>query len=719
MADQYRYFRIEARELTDALSSGLAQLARGGATASQVALLLRHAHTLKGAARVVSASTIADLAHAFEELLDPYRHSSEPVTADVLPMLQVVLDGIGAQVAALDAPPGPAREPVPGFEPVPGLEPVPAREPAPTPVPGFEPAAAPGSAQPRAAVATAQTGMHLPGDIPDEPLDTTARVWLSEIDDVISGVGQALAQVQTLFACCLQLADLRARIAEPPSPQPGGLLQKKAQLERAAENVQRVLSASAERMDRELRQVHDSAERLRLVPVESIALDLEVAARDVATAQGKRVRVDLSGGRIRLDAPVLAASLAALRQIVRNAVAHGIEDPAQRVAAGKPAEGLVRLAVAQSGNQVVFRCTDDGRGIDLAAVRQQLQQHGSGDVATASDEHVLELLMRGGVSTAPVLSEVSGRGIGLDVVRDAAHRLGGSLRVSTRHGSGTTVELTASGSLSAQQVLLVDSADRVALPLSAVRTTTRVPASSISRGPTGESLVHDGQSLAFMPLAAVLDDTETCSTAQLTWTIVILHDATGGAAALGVSRLLHTADIAIRPLPQLAPVSPVVSGVWLDTDGHPRLVLDPAAVIAKATRRRTLDLTQIPPPATILVVDDSLTTRMLEQSILQAAGYEVELAASAEEGLRMAASRPYALVLVDVEMPGMDGFAFVEQTRARAELRHLPCILVTTRSTPEDRQRGAEAGARGHIDKGEFHQGLLLTRIAELLAEAP
>ena len=219
-------------------------------------------------------------------------------------------------------------------------------------------------------------------------------------------------------------------------------------------------------------------------------------------------------------------------------------------------------------------------------------------------------------------------------------------------------------------------------------------------------------------MAAALGDPTCTSDSRPTWSVLLL-ESRAGLVAIGVQRLIGTAEIAIRALPELAPVAPIVSGVWIDADGRPRLVLDPDAVVIEAALHPSpgnLTKKVAGPRAPILIIDDSLTTRMLEQSILESAGYQVEVASSAEEGLLMAASRAFSLVLVDIEMPGMDGFAFIEQTRARADLRHLPCILVTSRASAEDRQRGIDAGARAHIDKGEFYQGTLLDRISELLA---
>jgi two-component system chemotaxis sensor kinase CheA len=644
MVDPYRYFRIEARELIDELAAGLAGLRRGESTSIMVGGLLRHAHTLKGAARVVGQVEIADHTHHLEGLLEPFRSSADPVPADQLEEMLGQVDEIGDLLRAIDLPDSAAEVGTTAAIPI-------------------------------AAVPTPRT--ETPAENRPDPV-RTARASLAEIDAVIDGVGRSRTQLSALRECLA----------------PG------------------VQDAFADRIERELREVHDVAERLRLVPVTSIVSDLEGAARDVAAVQGKRVHVEVGGGQLRLDAPVLAAVQGALRQIVRNAVAHGIELPADRLAAGKPARGRIRLEVSQSAGQVVFSCTDDGRGVDLDAVRRVIRQRHP-DRDTLDDQQVLEQLALGGVSTATIVSEVSGRGIGLDVVRDAAIQLGGQVAIRTRPGAGTTIDLTTPLSLSAQEVLFLDDGTVTALRLSAVLETARVGADDITVGLGGEILRHDGQDLPFLPLAAAFGDDTCTSRSQPAWSVLILS-ARSGRVAIGVRRLVGTGTIAVRPLPRLAPVSPLVSGVWLDVDAQPRLVLDPD-VLTLATARRVATPAAPEPLAPILIVDDSLTTRMLEQSVLEAAGYRVELAASAEEGLAMAARKPYALVLVDVEMPGMNGFDFVEQTRTRPELRHLPCILVTSRASAQDRQRGVAAGARAHIDKREFQQGTLLDRISEVL----
>jgi two-component system, chemotaxis family, sensor kinase CheA len=678
MVDPYRYFRIEARELIDELIVGLTGLAHGEPATGRVGGLLRHTHTLKGAARVVGQTAIADHTHALEGMLEPSRSSTDPVPADQVEEMLGRVDDIADLVRGLDTPVEVTVTPLP-------------------PERGPEPAA---TAADAASAALPSPRAEVSVDVQPENL-RTARTSLAEIDAVINGVGQSRNQLSVLRECLA----LNARTTARPDVDPT--------LREALDAVARELGTCADRMDRDLRSVYDVAERLRLVPVTSIVPDLEGAARDVAAAQGKRVRLEVGGAQLRLDAPVLEAVQGALRQIVRNAVAHGIEPSADRLAAGKPAGGRIRLDVRQSGGHVVFSCTDDGRGIDIEAVRRELGQAQPGD-DQLDDEQVLDRLALGGVSTAEVVSEVSGRGIGLDVVRDAATRLGGKVAIRTRSGQGTTIDLTTQLSLSAQEVLIVDDGALMAVPLAAIRETARVAATEITTGLSGEILRYHGGELPFLPLAAALGDTSCTGVSQPAWSVMIVTGQTGP-VAIGARRLVGTATIAIRPLPPMAAISPLISGVWLDVDARARLVLDPQLLAAAAIVRRSITLSVPVPLAPILIVDDSLTTRMLEQSVLEAAGYRVELAASAEEGLAMASRKPYALVLVDVEMPGMDGFSFVEQTRSRPELRYLPCILVTSRASAQDRARGLAAGARAHIDKREFHQGTLLSRIADLL----
>lgn len=585
--DPYKYFRVEAKDLLEGLQQGAVDLEKGLVTPDLVRSLLRMAHTLKGAARVVKQTAIADLAHAVEDVLAPHREGrSSPRAGEMRGLLDRIGEGLGSIAQTVRV---------------------------------------------------------------EEPVETV-RVDLEETERLL----------ESAFETRVHLSAIEAELGTGPEF--------------------RRIRAAVERTAQELEQVRECAERLRLVPVSTIFGALERTARDAAASLRKKVAFRATGGGSRVDGHVLTPIRDALLQIVRNAVAHGIER-----------EGRVELRVERRGSQVVFTVTDDGRGIDAEAVRRA-----AGSTSPLTTEQAVELLLRGGVTTSATATEHSGRGVGLDIVREAVRRLRGT--VSIRTGRGTTVEIVVPVSLSAIPALAVEAGGIVAaLPLDRVRTTLRVAKEDL-----GAAILVGGSKVPFQFLATILgrpSRTAAC-------TAVVLDSA-----ALGVDRVVGTGIEVVRPLSAWVRADPVVAGASLDAHGRPRPMLDPEAVAAavRAPRERTVEASEVVRPP-ILVIDDSLTTRMLEQSILESAGYAVDLATSGEEALLKARSKSYGLFIVDVEMPGMDGFEFL----VRAP-REVPAILVTSRNSSEDRRRGAELGAKAYVVKSEFDQKRLLSTIRGLL----
>jgi two-component system, chemotaxis family, sensor kinase CheA len=684
--DRYKYFRIEAREILEQLGQGALDLEKGAPAPDAVARLLRLAHTLKGAARVVKQPDIAEQAHALEDTLAPYRDNSMPLSRDHVDRLLVIVDTIGRHVAALT--PEPA-----------GLE-RPAAE-----VP--EPSASTGGP-----VALARPGM----DDLDELLNGVleAHVRLESLKPKLARVGQA-RHAATL------VVDQLGRGTEGAAP--GHSSSDKARtiatdLPDLFGRLERDLTANVDQLDRELRQVRETAERLRLSPVSTLFTFLERAVRDVATTLGRPIVFAAAGGDVRVDAVVLGVVQGALQHIVRNAAVHGIEaTPAERLAAGKPAEGRITLTVSQHGRLVTLSCTDDGRGIDLEAVRRIAQRRGvlpAGAAAMDADA-LLRVLLKGGISTSQTVTDVAGRGIGLDVVREAAERLGGSVRVHTDAGRGTTVDLVVPLSIASFAALVIETTEqRLAIPLDAVRSSRRAAREDVVRGDQHESLVIDGDAVPLASLSHLVSGGRLPPGLAPRLSAIVV-EGRSGVAAFTVDRIVGIRQVTMRPLPELAPASPIVAGAALDDVGDPMLVCDPDRLVAAARHAGALPAAPTAAVRPVLVVDDSLTTRMLEQSILESAGYTVDVASSGEEALVKARTTPYALLLVDVEMPGMDGFTVIEQLRADASLRHLPAILVTSRAGADDRRRGVEVGAQGYIVKGEFDQGVLLDRIRALV----
>ncbi|HKQ71757.1 MAG TPA: response regulator [Polyangiaceae bacterium] len=677
--DPYKYFRVEAREISGALTHGLLLLEKAPSP-ERIAELLRLAHTLKGAARVVKEREVADLAHAIEDALGPLRDAGAPPAIGVVDAVLRLVDGVTTRLSALALP---------------------------------EPAEPPANLE-AAPVATAE----LP----------TLRAELGEVDALLEGLGEVGATLATVRRSSAVLPRIHRlaralsdQLAALPSQGTGAqalrarLLAEELRVSLAT--AERDLGTGLEQTERELYQVQGAAERLRFVPGSAMMHVLERAVRDAAASLGKDVGFEARGGDVRLSADLLGEVQNALIHAVRNAVAHGIESPSERADLGKPSRGTVAVQVALHGRRVVFTCSDDGRGVDLEAVRASAAKKGllGPEPRDVSPERLIDLLFEGGITTSRGIDQVAGRAIGLDVVREAAKRLNGTAALRSERGKGVSVTMDLPVSLSSLDALLVEtSGQTAAIPLDAVRRTTRFAKADVTHTSEGERLLVSGVLLPFVRAARVLRH-ETADDAPEAGSAVIVQ-AGSAQVAVGVDRVVATESIVLRPLPKLAPADPIVGGAALDLEGNPRLVFDPLGLVAEAGRSGVVVAKTAPKRcAPFLVVDDSLTTRMLERSILEAAGYEVDLATSAEEGIEMAKRRTYGLFLVDVEMPGMDGFAFVRETRADPDLRSVPAILVTSRDAPEDRALGQAVGASAYIVKSEFEQNEFLSRIRKLV----
>ena len=675
--DPYKYFRVEAQELLEGLTQGALELEKGAADRAMVGSLLRLAHTLKGAARVVRQPAVAELAHGVEDILSPFRDTGTTVPQDLAPEMLHLLDQIGAGLAALDHPSGD------------------------TAAPALRPAS-------------------------EEPLETV-RVDVEEVEGVLGSLSEAavlLRKMQNETVALHQARRLASQLVqrmELAGDAPDGARLRGIRL--LAEEVSSSIARLARRFGPEIDEAQSAisltrecANRLRLLPAKSIFPAIPRAVRDAAVTLGKQAEFTTSGGDIRLDARVLLTMRDAILQLVRNAVAHGLESPAVRAAAGKPACGRIHFGIERRGNRVAFLCRDDGGGIDLAAIRRAVVKKGvvlPGGAESLGLREAIDLILRGGITTAERPTGISGRGIGLDIVRELTARLKGEISVETVSGQGTTVEICVPVSLTSVPALLVESGGvRASIPLDSVCQTRRIAATEIVHGTAGECLAYEGQTVPFLPISRVLKGAPPL--ARRHWSVVIV--ASGAArVAVGVDRLAGSGTVIVRSLPEVAAATRVVAGASLDPEGNPQLVLDPAGLVEAVGEAQAPPRTAGASRPPILVVDDSLTTRMVERSVLESAGHRVEVARSAEEALEMARTRPYSLFLVDVEMPGMDGFEFVSQTRGDPGLRATPAVLVTSRNSPQDRLRGEQAGARAYIVKSEFDQGQFLRTIGQLV----
>ena len=680
--DPYKYFRVEARELLEGLTQGALDLEKGGGGADVVPRLLRSAHTLKGAARVVRQPEIAELAHRIEDALGAGGGGEATSRASGDVCLRLV-DAIAARLAELGGA-------------------------------GEDDAARRG-------------GRRTPPRTDDDHADTL-RVDVAELDALEIAAAESAVHLDAIREGARAAIDVRRTAPALVQLSAGGpdrgadgsrVRALVADLELALERMGAGLGRGIERAEKEIAGVRDAVLRLRLVPAQSMFGPLERAARDAALATGRPISFEAAGGETRIDAHVLGAARSALMHVVRNAVAHGGEPEAVRRASRKPPALRVQILVERRGDRVAFVCSDDGGGVDVEAVRRAAVRRGTAHAAAAAlDEHqVLRLILDGGLTTTGTVTEVAGRGIGLDVVRETAAALKGQVDIRSERGRGTSVELCVPVSLWSLAVIIVSTAGQsAAIPLEAVRGTLRVRPEELARTADGETVLHEGMPVVFSSLERALGERTPARDEEMVRTAVLV-EAEGSVVALSVARVIGAANVMMRPLPAMLQVEPVVLGATLDARGDAQLVLDPSGLV-RAARSAAAPAQDRPARRRrpVLVVDDSLTTRMLEQSILESAGYEVEVASSAEEALAAATAKPrfYGLFMVDVEMPGMDGFEFVARTRADDVLRETPAILVTSRGSTEDRKRGERVGARGYIVKGEFDQAHLLGLVREL-----
>ncbi len=712
LSDPYKYFRIEAAELIELLSRGVHELSRGEANVAGVAALFRYAHTLKGAARVVKQLPMAEQAHAIEDVLTPYRSTGGPLPREAADAILARVDALGEALRSLQAA-APAQPAAPAAP----VAAAPAAAAAAPPAAAAQPAAAP----PRGRAGSAELALEAV---------TSVRTDQADVEAVLSGLVAAQAELQALRDGSKSLDELRRHVellsqtlAAPRRAQPERLLGSLQRAQRLAEDlagglrrIDRGFAPGLERLARELSETHGAAERLRLVPASSIFVALERAARAAARELGKPVTFSAGGGEIKLEPRVLALAQSALGHVVRNSLVHGIEPAAERRAAGKPAEGAIRLSVQREGRTVSFSCEDDGQGLDVAAVKRELVRQERSVPASAeagADGALLEELLRGGVSTAQGVTELAGRGVGLDVLRDAAEQLGGTVKLASERGRGFRVELRLPLTVAAFEGVAVECDGRqVAIPLEHVLRSTRVPQQEVARQGTGESIIHEGKVIPFAPLSRALGGASRPPPPS--WSALIVRGRSG-VVAVGVDRLLGARELVLRPLPRAARASKAVAGATLDALGNPELVLDADGLVQTLQQRAPRQEVARRERSPILIVDDSLTTRMLEQSILESAGYEVDLATSGEEGLLKARARRYGMFLVDVEMPGIDGFTFIERAGRDPLLAGVPAVLVSSRNRPEDFLRGKAVGARGYIVKDSFDQRQLLGLIQGLL----
>jgi two-component system chemotaxis sensor kinase CheA len=452
-----------------------------------------------------------------------------------------------------------------------------------------------------------------------------------------------------------------------------------------------------------LTELQDSVIQMRTLPLASISGAFPRAVRDLAAAHDKQVELEISGADTQLDRMILDGISDSISHLLRNAVAHGVEPPAERTRAGKPATARIELRAAQRGGLVAIEVVDDGRGVPAALIAQA---EGARTLA--------DVLAQAGFSTAEEVSDVSGRGVGLDAVKAHVESLRGSLEVSSEPGHGTTVTMLLPLTLALLRVLLLERGGQVfGLGLPAIEEVVAVK-DTMSLGGR-ESIEIRGHSVALADLAELVG--AAASDLPERPDAVIVSSA-GGRVGVICDRILGEEEVVVKSLGALLANVSGYLGAAIMGDGSVALILDPASLVRRrAGGPARLQVAEEAPAAVVLVVDDQFTVRELQRSILETAGYRVETARNGREALtEVTGSSDVDLVLTDVDMPEMTGLELLRAIRADARNFALPVVVVTGRGGEADRKVGMEAGADAYIVKEEFDQRTLLDTVGRLLA---
>jgi chemotaxis protein histidine kinase CheA/ActR/RegA family two-component response regulator len=477
-------------------------------------------------------------------------------------------------------------------------------------------------------------------------------------------------------------------------------------------------------------ELHEQIMRARMVPAASIEPRLARTVRQACDATGKRARLDFQGGDVMLDDHVVNDLINPLAHLLRNAVGHGLETPQDRVTLGKPEDGTLRLAFVREGNHIVIRCEDDGAGLDLHRIHGLAVQRGLiAEDADLSEAEIARLILLPGFSTSDSVSEISGRGVGMDIVHTGIRKLKGSLDIQTFAGKGCRFILRLPLTLGSAHCLLVRSAgDLVAIPTDTLDRVVYSGARNVERLGTHWVFREERESCDVHDLAELLDHTagRTLGEPDDTRPVVVVKDADGTQAVV-VDALLSGRDLVIKHLGRYLAGARGVVGASLLGDGRVLPVLDMqellrlrrgGASIARPQFARAQPMATARPTLTnILVVDDSLSVRQALTQLLEDDGYQVTTAKDGIEALECFAREMPAAVLVDLEMPRMNGLELTQRLRGNDATRHLPVIMVTSRTSDKHRTQAQLAGVDVYLTK-PYREGDLLARLRSMLSKA-
>ncbi len=778
-------FKAESEEHLQILESGLLHLEAEPHDSAVLEELFRSAHNLKGAAGMLGVESVETLAHHFEDQLSATRRGHLVMSSDVADRLYRGLDAMrqlareasGGEAAQVDfasvlaqlrgellpetSVPGESMPPEEVARREGGMN----RDMPHGDVPHHD---IPDRDMPRGDV--------LNSDIPgtgEEPLEpvspTTFKIETIRVEpqklDALRTLAGEMTVTTTRVARALNTIDDLLLLAEDWERDSAALRtittlsaanvnrstpnyekQRAAFHERETERLERLrqLLGSLKRTGQEevarlgiiARELDESIRAMRLLPFSTLFNLFPRLVRDLSLELGKEVQLVVEGGAVTADKHLLEALKDPLMHIIRNAIDHGIEEPGERLKHGKSRSATLLLRASQTGTMVRIEIADDGQGLDEEAIRRSALQkrlRSAEDIAGLSAQEVQRLIFTPGFSTSELITDLSGRGVGLDVVHTTIERVKGTISVESVRGQGCTFRLQAPMTLATTRVLLVQVAQRsYALPIEAVQEILLLESQDVFSLEGRPSMRHENHPVAVARLADLLELPSGLSepirvSARREAAVqarpslpCILMEVAGERLGLLVDALLDEQEVILKPFGGLLQRVRNVFGATILSSGEICMVLNPQDIIGSAHRLRPVRENTVPNPEAerrrvVLLADDSITTRTQEKRILESAGYEVVTAVDGADAFHKLSSRLFDAVVSDVEMPNMDGLTLAACIRQDPKYREIPIVLVTSLASDADRQRGVEVGANAYITKGTFDQTVLLNTLRRLV----
>ncbi|AMW85564.1 hybrid sensor histidine kinase/response regulator [Pseudomonas yamanorum] len=747
-------FSLEADAQTQVLSAGLLALERNPTQADQLEACMRAAHSLKGAARIVGVDAGVSVAHVMEDCLVSAQESRlyllpEHIDAllqgtDLLMRIATPGNTVGpadieAYVALMErlldpsqkvAPPA-APPPTPAPEPELSMEALLTLPPEPEPAP---PVSAELPRQNKRMTEGGERVLRVTAERLNSLLDLSSKslVETQRLKPYLASL-QRLKRIQNNSARALDNLDGHLKTVELSLEAQEAL----ADTRRLLSEAQALLAEKTAEIDefgwqagQRAQVLYDTALACRMRPFADVLAGQVRMVRDLGRSLGKQVRLEIEGEKTQVDRDVLEKLEAPLTHLLRNAVDHGIEMPEQRLLAGKPAEGLIRLRASHQAGLLVLELSDDGNGVDLERLRGTIVDRNLSPVETAlrlSEEELLTFLFLPGFSLRDKVTEVSGRGVGLDAVQHMVRQLRGAVVLEQTAGQGSRFHLEVPLTLSVVRSLVVEVGEEAyAFPLAHIERMCDLAPDDIVQLEGRQHFWHEGRHVGLVAASQLLQRPPGQGNQETLKVVVIRErDAVYGIA---VERFIGERTLVVLPLDaRLGKVQDISAGALLD-DGSVVLIVDVEDMLRSVDKllntgrleriARRAQQTQEAARKRILVVDDSLTVRELQRKLLLNRGYEVAVAVDGMDGWNALRSEDFDLLITDIDMPRMDGIELVTLLRRDTRLQSLPVMVVSYKDREEDRRRGLDAGADYYLAKASFHDDALLDAVVELIGGA-